>query len=212
MNFTLKLGIGEKDLRVLAACGMRITLAKPVEGGGLSTVWLVFDPFMSNTVEWAEEYGLYASAAEVRQGAVVHKMSEDPQAADGRSYHFGKDRALVFDPGDEPCGKGSFKVRNLMDKSIYPYLAFGLIQKAQVNGQSIEPSIINAGPAPFLFDVVFTPLSKVYVWLQDVYRPGTVLADIADTAAEVDFGGGRAENSLIYDSGRGCFVPVPEGR
>jgi hypothetical protein len=208
MDYKLNLSIEAKDLRVLTVCGMHVTIAKPVGNGSPNVAWLVFDPFEENSVEWSEEYGLYASNAEIQQGALINKTSSLLRAADGKSYLFGDEEVATFIPGTESCKKGSFMISNLLME--YSYLTFGLTQKAQVNTKNVEAPIINAARVSSQHDVTFTPMTKVYVWVQSIYKSGTVVTDITSKTTAVEFGAGRGENSLIYDGSKGCFVPAFE--
>jgi hypothetical protein len=78
MDFKLNPTIEDTDLRTITASGLKVTIAKPVGDGGPNAAWLVFDPFMGNTVEWSEEYGLYASTSHIDQGAIITSISDKP--------------------------------------------------------------------------------------------------------------------------------------
>jgi hypothetical protein len=211
MDFKLNLLIKDTDLRIITASGLKITIAKPVGDGSPNVAWLVFDPFMANTVEWSEEYGLYASTSHIDRGAVITSISEKPpKVTDGESYVFGKN-GPVFDPGDDYCEDGSFRIKNLMGGPAYPSLIFGLTQEAVINTNRIKAAFVNAALVPSRLDVIFKPLTRVFVWLQNSYCSGTVITTIMSTAAEADFGGGVNENSLVYDGSKGHFIPAPNG-
>jgi hypothetical protein len=207
MNFKLNLTIEDEDLRILVASGLRITIAKPVGNGTPNVAWLVFDPFMGNTVEWSEEYGLYASITEIEHGAHISRISElPPKGTDGRSYLFGRNQIPVFDQGSDPCVVGAFKIENLMAASSYRRLTFGLTQKAIINGKSIDAAYINAAMVPAQMSVSLTPLTTVYVWLQNIYSSGTVITDIVSKTVQVEFGASVTEQALEYDADQGSFV------
>jgi hypothetical protein len=213
MNFTLNLAIKDADLRVLATCGLRVTIAKPVGNGSPNVAWLVFDPFTENTVEWSEEYGLYASTVEIKQGARIYKMSESlSTVTDGKSYLFGRDQTPVFDPGSESCALGSFQIENRMAYDRYQYLTFGLTQEARINENPIGASPINAAIVPTQMSVTFTPRTTVYVWLQNIYSSGTIVTDIVSKTTAVEFGGDVTTNALEYDAAQGCFIAANNGR
>jgi hypothetical protein len=216
MNLKLNLIIKDPDLRILKASNLRVTLAKPVGDGMPNVAWLVFDPFMGNTVEWTEEYGLYASTVSLKQGTKISRISElPPPVKVGKTYLFGNDANPVFDFDDasiEPVPAGSFRIENLLSGDDYPTLAFGLTQKAVINNKSISPSCINAATVPSQMNVTFTPLTTVYVWLQNLYASGTVITNVMSKTTKVLFGGPVTENSLEYDSEQGCFVAAPNGK
>jgi hypothetical protein len=213
MNFRLNLTIKDADLRILTGAGLRITVAKPVGGGKPNVAWLVFDPFMGNTVEWEEEYGLYASITEIKHGARISQISElPPKVTDGKSYLFGLDQIPVFDPGDDSCNVGSFQIENLIAFEKFPQLAFGLTQKALINQNAIGASYINLAMVPAQMNVIFTPLTTVYVWLQNMYSSATVITDIVSKTTAVEFGDGVTEHTLEYDAAQGCFVEAVSER
>ncbi|MDR0644374.1 MAG: hypothetical protein LBG05_05590 [Treponema sp.] len=209
MDFELDLAISEDDVNQLTADGMRIIIAKPVGNGEPNVAWLSFQPYEGNIVKWSEEYGLYASTVKVEDRATIESMSEKPpKVLDGKSYLFGNNGAATFSNGTDPCNKGSFAIGNLMSSPAD--LTFGLTQKAQINGADIEPSFINAVSVPSLYVVTFTPLTRVYVWLENSLDSGTVITDIRGQYATVDFGGSVSKNKLLYDKDQGGFVPASD--
>jgi hypothetical protein len=218
MDLKLNLSVSEQDLRTFKAAGMRVTIAKPVGSSAPNVTWLVFDPFMQNTIEWTEEYGLYASTVSMQAGTVITKMSDTlpKDTESGKFYLFGNNQIPVFELNEanppSPIGQGSFGVKNYMLGSDYPYLTFGLIQAAVINNKATVPTFVNAAVLPPQTNAIFTPITTVYVWLQNAYRTGTVITDVQSNVAIVVFGGSVTENSLKYDSTKGSFVVAPDGK
>jgi hypothetical protein len=209
MNLKLNLSISDQDLRSLG--NLKITIAKPVDKDKPDVAWLVINPAMVNTIEWPEDYGIYASTTEYKAGAHIRRMSEKPpKVMDGRSYVFGKN-GMVFDPGDDPCENGSFLIENLYDDLSNTPLTFGLTQTATVHDKPTKPSVINAAPVLYNDHAVFTPKTTVFVWLQSEYASGTVITQVLSSIAIVDFSGSQKENSLVYDSRLHYFVPAADG-
>ncbi|UCH98429.1 MAG: hypothetical protein JSV88_16730 [Candidatus Aminicenantes bacterium] len=209
VNYTLDLIIDNDSLRIIRAAQLKLTLAKPVGGGTPNVTWLVFDPFGGNKVEWQEEFGIYASPNQVIQnGAVISRLSEVFPALDAAYYSF--NAAATFEgpfTGSGAPGKGQYKVNNDMPNTSYPVLTFGLEQKASINASGIAPSPINAALVPAAFQVTFTPLTTVFVWLQAEFTSGTVITDINGNATSVTFGGAITSQTLVYDPATGRFVP-----
>lgn len=216
INYKLDLIIDDESLKILRASQLKVTLAKPVNKEDTPNVaWIVFDPFSGNTVEWSEEYGIYASPGQVIQnGAVITRMSERFPAQDAAYYSF--DASATFSgpfTGSGAPMKGSFKAINNMPSSLYPVLTFGLEQKASINSKGIDPSPINAALVPASYNAVFTPLTTVYVWLQAEFTSGTVITSINGNSASVTFGGSTTSQTLKYDPNTGRFLPsTPSGQ
>ncbi len=209
MDFQLDMSIDTQDLRTLKAAGMRIVLAKPVGSSSPNVVWISFDPFEGNVVNWTEEYGLYASNSQLISGASIVKISSAPfPAQDGKYYSFRSD-ATFYGPntgGDIPS-LGSFRVFNEMPSTQYPSLLFGLMQSARVNGKTAEFRPLNANVVPSGTNATFTPLTTVHVWLQSNLVSGTVLVDVTSKVTIVTFGNGVTKQQLRYDPAKGQFIP-----
>jgi hypothetical protein len=211
MDYTLNLTIKESDLRTIKTAGLKITVAKPVGGSKPNVAWLTIDPFEAVSIQWSEEYGLYASTTQkLDTGTVISKFSElPPPQLDGKSYLFGVNDSNVFDRNDaESCPQGSFHIGNQTSAGAYPLLTFGLTQKAIIQGTAIRPTCLNAAPVMAKMDVLFTPLTMVYVWLQNSYTSGTIITDITSKSTRVEFGAGTTEQGLIFDPSKGQFEPA----
>ncbi|MDR0645152.1 MAG: hypothetical protein LBG05_09690 [Treponema sp.] len=206
----LDISITADDFSALIDNGLRIIIARPLEDAEPNVSWLVFNPYMKNTVQWAEEYGLYASTVKVQKRKIITPIGElPPKVLDGKSYLFGDGQKALFSEGTDPCDSGSFAIKNLMTDP--PQLSFGLTQKAQVNGMDIAPSPINAVSVLSHYTATFTPLPKVYVWLETSLDTGIILNDVKSALTEVDFDASNTKKSLTYDSNQGCFVASSNG-
>ncbi len=115
-NYTLDLTIDSESLRIIKAAQLNVTIAKPVGGGNPNVAWLVFDPYQGNKIEWTEEFGIYASPAQIiENGAVISRMSEQFPANDAAYYSF--DSSATFTgpfTGSGSPGQGQFKINNNM--------------------------------------------------------------------------------------------------
>jgi hypothetical protein len=179
-----------------------------------NVTWLVFDPFPGNTIEWEEDYGIYASATPAKQhGAVINRLSETSFPADDAAYYSLTPNATFSGPftGAGAPVTGSYKVNNHMPNTQYPALTFGLQQHATINAKEIKPSPLNAAIVPAAFDAIFTPLTTVYVWLQAQFASGTVITEVNAHASIVTFGGTETHKSLGFNPETGTFVDLSEG-
>lgn len=210
LDYTLDLLIDPESLEILRAAQMKITVAKPVGGETPNVTWLVFDPFQGNTVKWTETFGMYASPTLMDQnGAVIRRMSEIFPANDAAYYSF--DTSATFKgpfTGPGSPGPGTFKVDNDMPVNQYPFLTFGLMQSATLNGGPIKPSPLNAALVPAAISASFTPITTVYVWLQGQFQSGSVLTEINGDATVVEYSGETKNQSLKYQKETGKFIPA----
>lgn len=210
MDYTLNLIIDTESLKVIKAAQLMLTLAKPVGAQQPNVTWLTFDPFEGNTVNWNEEYGIYASPSSINvAGTVISRMSEKFPAEDGVAYPFSENSFGIPQAGSVAPPNGAFKVQN--ENMGYPMLAFGLEQKAAINARSIEASPINAAIVPFHYDATFTPTTTIFVWLQADFTSGCVLTSINGRATSVTFGAGITSKTLKYDPTTGLFKSSSSG-
>ena len=135
MDYTLTLNVEPKDLEVINGASQKIALAKPVGNSAVDVIWLAFDPFESNSVQWSEEYWIYASTASVgKNGEKITKLSEvqPGPAMDGS----GPIRSATTPPSVTLC-RAAMSIRAPSPRltrcpmAIYPALTFGLSQSAQ---------------------------------------------------------------------------------
>lgn len=208
-KFTLNLNIAPQVLSIIKAAGQRITLAKPVGNGDPNVIWLSIDPFQATSVEWTEEYWIYASATEVSPREKISKLSEvtPGPAFDAGYYPFTS--AAVFNPivptTDIP--KGTYAADNDMPFINYPALTFGLSQSALVNQQPNERKPISAQTVLATQRIEMTPFTNVHIWLQSEFASETIIESIVGNSVVAKFGGGIDNISLAYDPNRGIFVP-----
>ncbi|MCQ4166517.1 hypothetical protein [Tahibacter harae] len=208
-DYRLQLLIDPADLNVIRAAGQRITLAKPVNSDSSpNVVWLSIDPFQSTEVQWAEEYGIYASTTAVQQGASITKLSETGvPAQDGATYSFTAG-ATFNGPFGGGVPRGTYGAQNDMPNSNYPMLTFGLTQSALINQKPVERKPISATPVLATQFASMTPFTSVYIWLQSQFASETIITKIVGRTSKARFGGGVTDLSLKYDAGLGVFVPV----
>ena len=209
-QYKLTLTIDAQDLSYIKAAQQRITLGKTVGGGEPNVIWLSIDPFMTNTVEWADDYWIFASSTQVASGASILKLSEiqPGPALDGGYYPFTS--AAVFNDfvSAQDIPRGTYAANNDMPASSFPYLTFGLSQSALVNQQSVTRKPISARMVLSTQRISMTPAPSVYVWLQSQFASETIITSIVGRHTIARFGGNVTEITLKYDLERGLFVPA----
>lgn len=212
-EFALNLEIDPQSLPFIRAAQERIILAKPVGGDSPNVVWQSFDPFGTNTVTWTEEFGLYASDTQLVNGAAIRKISEQLLAEEERYYTFTPGAVFEGPYADPRVGVGQYAAQNSMPVSSYPQLTFGLTQAAKVNNTPVPGRPLNAANVLPNRLVIFSPITRVYVWLESNLASSTVITQILSNVAIVTYSGGITTRDLVYDPNTGMFMPKkPPGK
>jgi hypothetical protein len=210
MDFDLSIAFTNEQLQTLFATGTNVILAKPAPGGNKPNVaWLVFRPLNANTVNWTEDYGIYASTQSAVSSGTLTKLSSVPlPAIAGKLYTLSPSGALTG-PGtatDEPT---SFSVLNQYgDGSTPPYMTVGLFQDATVNGTKILQNAISAAPVIYQSTAAITPFTTVYIWLASQVKGNSVVTSITSKMTELRFGGTITSLNIQFDSSTGTFIPA----
>jgi hypothetical protein len=208
-TYTLDLSISANDLETIKGAGENIIVAKPVNSaaGTPNVAWLSINPLEGNQIVWTEDYAMYASTTQIQSGASVFQTSTTPYPAeDGVCYMF--DASGAF-PGKtsapQPVARGSYSTLN--DYTALPAMTFGLTQSATTTSGNYHFSPLNAQSVPSLQQVVFTPLTTVWVWLESQITSGVVITSVFSKVAVVTFGGSVTTQALTYDSAHAQFEP-----
>lgn len=208
MNFELNLQIDPADLEVINSAQQKIALAKPVSGSKTDVIWLAFDAFEANSVQWTEDYWLYASTASVStHGEKITKLSEvqPGPAMDGNIYPFSNNATFGEPQASSDVSVGSYAATNNMGYGKYPALTFGLSQSAQVNQKPEERKPISASSVLATQSITVTPFTTVYVWLESHVESSTIITDVIGQRATAKFGGGVDSITMKYDGKSGLF-------
>lgn len=208
MDFSLTLNVEPNDLDVINGAQQKIALAKPVGNSSVDVIWLAFDPFESNTIQWSEEYWIYASTASVgKNGEKITKLSEvqPGPAMDGSVYSFSNNATFGDPVKSDKVASGTFAAKNDMSYTKYPALTFGLSQSAQINQKIQERKPLSASSVLATQNIQITPFTLVYIWLEGHFESSTIITDVTGTKATAKFGGGVNEIEMTYDGKSGVF-------
>jgi hypothetical protein len=207
-TYSLQLQISPADLNHIRAAGMRIILGRTMQSGQPNVAWASFDPIAGNEVEWNDEFGIYASATSLQQGATIAVMAQTGvPARSGARYTFTP--PLFFSgPAGGGAGPDSYTVQNDVPPNQFPLLAFGLTQSLLINQHALGDAPISATPVLAFQAVTLRPGTSVLVWLQSGIRAGTFTTRIPSNVATARFDGGVTRVALRYDATLGVFVPV----
>jgi len=215
-SYTLRTAFTEDDLVRFNAAGSNVVVAKPNAGGAPNVAWVVYRPFVANTMTWVEQYGIYASNTELTTGgAQLTQMSKtEYPAADGKIYPL--NAAGFFSAPSSGGNAGSYTAQNGYNNLPKGYLTFGLYQNAVVNGTATNGNAVSAAAVQFNYTAEITPFTTIYLWLQSSVKSNSVVTTVTSPQTKVTFGGSVTEVSLAYDPMTGTFVTaaqqaLPEG-
>lgn len=205
-SYTLNTYFSKEDLERFYATGTNIVVAKPSASGAPNVAWIVYRPLIANSISWEEEYGIYASNAELVGGASLNQISTVPSPA-----AFGKLYTFLAHGSFSPPGPGgqpdSFSVLNSYNNLPKGYLTVGLYQDAKVDGQLLQGNAVSAAQVMYKSTAIITPYTTVYLWTQSQVKSNTVVTNVTSVQTKVSFGGGASTVSLTYDSSTGKFIP-----
>jgi len=204
-SYTLTVSFDADSLQQLLQAGLSVVVAKGIARQPHPLAWLMFKPFMENTIAWDDSISVYASEQELLAGSVINRNSFLP-ASSGNQYVF---RNGVFTPSPKRTESAGYQMVNESGRT----LTMGLSQPATVNGESVN-GLISAETVPHgMMDEVI-PLEELDVFLMSGTAPGTVLTaegplqTVRSQAIRVVFGNGVTSAGIRYDPSIGTFVRV----
>ncbi|MCH5261840.1 MAG: hypothetical protein J1F42_02920 [Lachnospiraceae bacterium] len=204
-HYKLNVDFSDAALQSIYGAGMKLAIVKTVEGDkGSPVIWVSTLPFENNTIEWEEEYQLYASRQEAMHGATISKLSETAGITN-LSFDF-KDGIFQNAHSSDAVGENEYGLRNAMN--AYSSLTFGLSEAVRVNGELQKGKPINAVSVLYNHQAVMSPIEKVQVFLANDINDGVVHTREFSNAIEVVYEDNDVEKSIRYDESKGIFVPV----
>lgn len=206
-TFTLETAFTEQDLQRFLASGSNVVVAKPTGGGTPNVAWVVYRPLLANTMTWEEDYGIYASNADIVNGAQLTQMSQTPYPAHADAT-YSLNPAGFFGPPSSGGVANSYSAENEYDNLPKGYLTMGLYQDASVNGTPVQGNAVSAAPVIYQSTAVMTPFTTVYLWIQSSVVSNTVVTTVTSPMTKVTFGGSVTDVALQYDASSGIFLPV----
>ncbi|AUG54182.1 hypothetical protein [Thalassospira marina] len=214
MNFSLTLNIDAKDLGFINDAGQKVALARPVGNSAANVIWVTFDPFESNTIQWTEEYWIYASTTSTNiKGSQIQQMSQvAPGPAITGAIYTLEPAATFSTPIPNPTiGANTFAVQNEVPYDEHPVLTLGLSQSVTVNQRNLDRIPISATAVLATQQIQMTPGNSVYIWLESDFGSSTIITDLTELAdvngkrAIAKFGDGISHIEMSYDGKIGLF-------
>lgn len=201
-TYTLNLTFDAAGLNTLTQAGQQVAIVKsPLADRLHPVIWLAFHPELNNTVNWAENYEVYASNTIVAPGHTIVTSSVLAASA-GNTYNFAGGQ---FDPNAEAdLGPTEYGVFN--GDSNFRMLTTGLMQQASGTiGTQLSP--LNASITPYNNTALFEPIVKLWVFTYAGANNGKVISSVTDQAVELDFTE-TLTHAIKYDAGSNQFVQV----
>ncbi len=204
-KYRLNVSFNENDLRTIYNANERVVIVKHTAGNADSQVaWVTFRPFMENTIDWSEDFAIYASSTNIENGATINKLS-DKDAATKIQYQF-LDGIFQNATPQASLGDNTYSLSNQM--SDYAGLTFGLAQSVNVNGEAFVNHPINALYLPYGQNVNMTPIEKIDIYLKSDVEEGTVISHISSVVMPVEYTEAESVHSILYSGAAGKFIPV----
>jgi len=202
--YKLNITFPDDALNTIYAAKQKLALVKSVEGdSGEPVIWIATAPFENNVVEWNNEFQLYSSRQEAKNGATIKKLSET-KAIENHTFDF-KDAVFQSSQSEDKIGANKYGVHNSM--SEYASLTFGLAASVSVNGKKEGGKPINAILLPYNHTAVMSPVEKVSVFLASDIDDGVVQTKGYSNMIQLIYSGNQTEKSIRYDTSKGMFVP-----
>lgn len=201
-KYKLNIKINDQDLKTIYKAEEKIVLIKHTAGDNDTPVaWVCFSPFMNNTIEWENQFAIYASNTDVQHGARISKLSD---LAATTKVMYGFEQGVFQRPElAASIGENSYAIKNLMDE--YDGLTFGLAQDVQVNGEGIEKNPINAVFVPYQQSITMTPIETVDIYLKKDINEGTVISHVTSVPLTVTFEENEVVHTVAYSHSTGFY-------
>lgn len=201
-SYRLNITFKEKDMDLIYETGEKVVLVKHTEGNADSQVaWVTFDPLMYNTIDWQNNFAVYASTSDLQNGAKISMMS-DKMASPKILYNF--DNGYFKNPAPtETLGVNTYAISNNFNHK--KALTFGLAQQIVVNDEAFPNKPINAILVPYGQSAQMTPIEKIDVYLMRDIETSTVVSKIMSPILTVIYEGEIITNTIEYNGDTGKF-------
>jgi hypothetical protein len=206
MGYELDIAFTNDQLQAIYITGTNVIVAKPSGGGQPNVAWQVFRPLQANTLNWDEKYGIYASTAQMQNGAKLTQLSSTGIPAAQEKLYTLQPSGVIAGPNSGGTAN-AFSLLNQYQTST-GYMTIGLYQDATVNGTQIAGNAVSAAPVLYQSTAAMTPYTTVYIWLASQVISNSVVTLVTSPMTELTFGGGVNTVSVAYDSSSGTFLPV----
>lgn len=205
-SFSISTTFTQQDLERFYASGSNVIVAKPTGGSQPNVAWVVYRPLINNTLSWEENYGIYASNADVQNGARLSQMSSTPFPAVPSMLYTMQPSGSITGPnsGGSP---NTYSILNSYNNLPKGFITMGLYQNASLDGSPIKGNAVSAAPVIYNSTANMTPLTTVYLWLQSQVLSNTVVTTVTSPMTRVTLSGSSPVAALQYNADSGTFIP-----
>ena len=178
-NFKLSIQFDPFGLHTLHSTGQKVILVREFMYSDENlVVWIAFDPFQYNTLQWSDEYSIYASTVPIQAGKIVY-MATSMAANPGSIYIYNQ---TGFTEQTNKLAPDQFGIEN--NDSTINLLTVGLAQRIDINDgvQTVRPQ--NATYVPYSQKGIFQPLDRLLVFNASQLSDGSIFSSDILTIAE----------------------------
>ncbi|MDR2359938.1 MAG: hypothetical protein LBD85_01480 [Oscillospiraceae bacterium] len=203
-KYRLNITFGDNALDIIHAAKQRVVIVKHTAERKSMVAWVSFKPFERNTIDWENDFALYASTGETQSGATITKLSDcEGQCRTNAIFNKGYFSSIV---PDSTIGANSYEATN-KDFDVTA-LTFGLAQSVSVNGTAFDNHPINAILVPRGHNAVMTPVERIDVFLEAEIDSSTILSRIDSRSLALTYADGTDELSIAYNTEIGEFYEL----
>lgn len=198
-SYQLQINIDPSHVEQIVKAGQQVVMMKQVTGNGTPLAWLAFSPYQSNTVNWQDQYAVFASQSQIQSGATISQLASR-NATQRTAYGFDNNIFNVA-PARSVLTSGMYETINQSDHT----LTFGLAQAATLNGTDVGSNALFAGsllPGQWLD---MTPYETVSVFLYNNTKSAMCLGTVMGPSLAVTFGGATTSQTISFDYKLGGF-------
>lgn len=202
-SYQLNIDFDPSDLATIYKANERVVITKQVSPNSTPVAWIAFDPFINNTIQWEDNYALYASTSSVQNGTTITKLSE-VAAAPQVNYDF-CNGAFNYPINMPSLPMNTYSLKNLYPSDKLKGITFGLTQDITLNGEAMVNNPINAQYVPSHHSAQFTPYEIINVYLDYATNSGMVVTNVFSSTRQLKFGGNSVNQTIVYNSATGDF-------
>ena len=201
-NYRLNITFRDKDLDLIYQTGEKVVLIKHTEGSADSQVaWVTFNPLLYNTIDWQNNFAVYASTTDLQNGAKINMMS-DKMASSKVLYNFENGYFKNPSPSETLSANTYAICNNYASKRA---LTYGLAQEVVVNDEAFPNKPINAILVPFGQSVQMTPIEVIDVYLMCDIETSTVVSKIMSPVLTITYRDEETAHTIEYNGDAGKF-------
>lgn len=190
MQYQLTIEVTSEGLTAIYAAGLAIGIAQGSPSTAPAVLWLAFEPFRHNVIQWSDSRLLYAANLIALQPGLVIEPVAQVEAAAGWTYTLEQG---VF-TGTPTGPADAYGVLNLQGSTV----VIGLEGQVLVSGNAMLVPM-NATVVLNVMEAVVTPSETISVFLVPPCANGTILDSIPAGAVTIQFSNQTPAVTIVFD-------------